>query len=91
MMDLLRPTFGQKMPQMIRSHDVLEPLKQVLSASRDVISPIVKDSSRRHEKKSTNPLLHLFEKGQGARGPGSRGGPGSWLSRTPGGLGVGIP
>ena len=37
------------------------------------------------------PLLHLFGKGQGARGPGSRGGLGSWLSRTLGGLGVGIP
>ena len=28
-----------KMPKMITSHDVLEPLKQVLSASRDVIVP----------------------------------------------------
>ena len=28
---------AQKMPKMIASHDVLEPLKQVLSASRDVI------------------------------------------------------
>ena len=36
-------------------------------------------------------LLHLFGKGQGARGPGWRGGPGSWLSRTVSGLGVGIP
>ena len=26
------------------------------------------------------PLLHLFGKGQGVRGPGSRGGPGSWPS-----------
>ena len=31
------------------------------------------------------PLLHLFGKGKGARGPGS------WLSRTVGGFGVGIP
>ena len=36
-------------------------------------------------------LLHLFGKRQGARGPGSRGGPGSWFSRDVGGLGVGIP
>ena len=28
---------------------------------------------------------------EGARGPGSRGGPGSWLSRTVGGLRVGVP
>ena len=35
--DLFRPKFGQKMRKMITSHDVLEPLKQVLSASRDVI------------------------------------------------------
>ena len=34
--DLFRPKFGQKMPQMITSHHLLEPLKQVLSASRDV-------------------------------------------------------
>ena len=31
-----RPKFGKKMPKIITSHDVLEPLKQVLSASRDV-------------------------------------------------------
>ena len=37
------------------------------------------------------PLLHLFGKGQGVRGPGSRWGPGSWLSWTVGGLAVGIP
>ena len=35
--DLFRPIFGQKMPKIITSHDVLEPFKQVLSASRDVI------------------------------------------------------
>ena len=35
--DLLRPKFGQEMRKCITSHDVLEPLKQVLSASRDVI------------------------------------------------------
>ena len=29
--------FGQKMPKMISLHDVLEPLKQALLASRDVI------------------------------------------------------
>ena len=29
--------FAQKTPKSITSHDVLEPLKQVLSASRDVI------------------------------------------------------
>ena len=32
--DHYRPNLGQKMPKMITSHDVLEPLKQVLSASR---------------------------------------------------------
>ena len=35
--DIFCPKFGQKMPKMITSHDVLEPLKQALSASRDVI------------------------------------------------------
>ena len=35
--DLFRPKFGPKTPRIITSHDVLEPLKQVLSASRDVI------------------------------------------------------
>ena len=35
--DLFWPKFGQKMPKIITSHDVLEPLKQVLSTSRDVI------------------------------------------------------
>ena len=34
--DLFRPKFGQKMPKMITSHDVFEPLKQALSASCDV-------------------------------------------------------
>ena len=35
------------------------------------------------------PPLHLFVKEEGASGPGSRGHPGSWLSRTVDGLGVG--
>ena len=35
--DLFWPKFGQKMPKIISLHDVLEPLKQALSASRDVI------------------------------------------------------
>ena len=35
--DLFRPKFGQKMPKIISLHDVLEPLKQALLASRDVI------------------------------------------------------
>ena len=35
--DLFRPKFCQKMPKTITSHDVHEPLQQVLSASRDVI------------------------------------------------------
>ena len=34
--DLFQPKFGQKMPKMISLHDVLEPLKQALLASRDV-------------------------------------------------------
>ena len=37
------------------------------------------------------PLLPPFGKGQEARGPGSRGGSRLWLSRTAGGLAVGIP
>ena len=35
--DLFWPNFGQKMPKIISLHDVLEPLKQALLASRDVI------------------------------------------------------
>ena len=35
--DLFWPKFGQKMPKSISLHDVLEPLKQALWASRDVI------------------------------------------------------
>ena len=35
--DLFWPKFGQKMPKIISLHDVLEPLKQALLASRDVI------------------------------------------------------
>ena len=35
--DLFRPRFGQKVPKIISLHDVLEPLKQALLASRDVI------------------------------------------------------
>ena len=35
--DLFRPKFGQKMPKISSLHDVLEPLKQALSASRDVV------------------------------------------------------
>ena len=35
--DLFWPKFGKKMPKFITSHDVLELLKQVLSASRDAI------------------------------------------------------
>ena len=35
--DLFRPKCAQKTPRLITSHDVLEPLKQVVSASRDVI------------------------------------------------------
>ena len=35
--DLFWPKFGQKMPKTISLHDVLEPSKQALLASRDVI------------------------------------------------------
>ena len=35
--DLFRPKFGQKTPEMISVHDVWEPWKQALLASRDVI------------------------------------------------------
>ena len=35
--DFFRPNFGQKTPEIISVHDVWEPLKQVLWASRDVI------------------------------------------------------
>ena len=35
--DLFRPNFGQKTPEIISVHDVWEPWKQVLLASRDVI------------------------------------------------------
>ena len=35
--DLFWPKFGQKMPKIISLHDVLEPSKQALLASRDVI------------------------------------------------------
>ena len=34
---MLRPNFGQKTPETISVHDAWEPLKQALSASRDVI------------------------------------------------------
>ena len=34
---LFWPEFGKKNPKIITSHDVLEPLKQVVSASHDVI------------------------------------------------------
>ena len=36
--DLFRPNFGQKTPKIISVHDVWEPWKQALLASRDVIS-----------------------------------------------------
>ena len=35
--DVFRPTSAQKLPETITSHDVLEPLKEALLASRDVI------------------------------------------------------
>ena len=35
--DLFRPKVGPKKPKIITSHDVLEPSKKVLSASRDVM------------------------------------------------------
>ena len=41
-----RPKSGQKMPKNITSDDVLEPLKQVLSASRDVILSLQKFGSK---------------------------------------------
>ena len=44
--DFIQPTFCQNMPKSITSHDVLEPSKQVLSASRDVIIPGQKFSSK---------------------------------------------
>ena len=40
--DHFRPKFGPKRPKIITSHDVLEPLNQVLSASLDVIISGVK-------------------------------------------------
>ena len=59
----------------------LTPYRPKNTTSRDPYPPSSRDPP---------PSAPLWE-GQGARGPGSRGGPGSWLSRTVGGLAVGIP
>ena len=59
------------------------------ATSRDPYPPSSRDPPPSGRAPSP-PAAPLWE-GQGARGPGSRGGPGSWLSRTVGGLAVGIP
>ena len=67
----------------------LTPYRPKNTTSRDPYPPSSRDPppSGRDPSPPSAPLW----KGQGARGPGSRGGPGSWLSRTVGGLAVRIP
>ena len=75
--------------EIIPQYGFLTPYRPKNPTSRDPYTP----SSRNPPSGRPAPpsVLHLFEKGQGARSPSSRGGPGSWLSRTVGGLTVGIP
>ena len=65
----------------------LTPHRPKNTTSRDPYPPSSRDPPFRHDPPPPAPLWE----GQGARGPGSRGGPGPWLSGTVSGLGVRIP
>ena len=63
------PKFGQKTRKMITSHDVLEPLKQVLLASRDVIiSGQICGSKLLRESETTIKIKFAFFGGGGGQG-----------------------
>ena len=57
------------------------------TTSRDPYPPSSRDPPSGRDPPPSAPLWE----GARVRGPGLRGGPGSWLSRTVGGLAVGIP